>query len=308
LADGQVLVEVALCGICGTDLDVWHGSGHRAYPYSPGHEFCGTIQQIGAGVAGLAAGQRVVVDPNLGCGACEACRRGRPNLCEHLKTRNVKSNGGLSEYVALHHRMVHALPDSLPDALAPFVEPLSCALHAVQIARMEPGERVAVFGAGTMGLLTGMILNTVGCRLTVVEPAQVRRGQAAELYGARALTPAELAGRSLTHGFDAAIDCSGRVEAVAQAIEVLRKGGRLVLLGLVAHPAGSLILLDVTRKELEIRGSWLNPYTFPEAIELADDHQDVLRALSTEVFALDDIVAAFQRAATLAVNRVIVRP
>jgi L-iditol 2-dehydrogenase len=307
-ADGQVLVKVALCGICGTDVDSWRGSGHRAYPVSPGHEFCGTIQRTGARVTGLAVGQRVVVDPNLGCGACDYCQRGLPNLCERLKTRNVKSNGGLSEYVALDRRMAYALPDSLPDAVAAFIEPLSCALHAVRTAGAAPAERVAIFGAGTMGLLTGMILIATGCDLAVVEPAPGRREQAARLLGARVLTPEDLSRRGPAYEFEAAIDCSGHVEAVSQAIEVLRARGRLVLFGLVVQPGGGVPLLDVTRKELEIRGSWLNPHTFQDAINLANDQQGVLGGLTTEVFALGDVAAAFERAASLAVNRVLVRP
>jgi threonine dehydrogenase-like Zn-dependent dehydrogenase len=159
-----------------------------------------------------------------------------------------------------------------------------------------------------MGLLTGLILKAAGCQVAFVEPVESRRRQAAELCCACALTPQQLARRDRGDGFDAAIDCSGRVEAVSQAIGTLRKSGRLVLLGLVEQGEGGLPLAEVTIKELSIEGSWLNPNTFEEAVDLATDHQDVLRAFTTEVFKLDDIAAAFERASSQDVNRVLVAP
>ena len=312
---GEVLVEVALCGVCGSDLAVWQGSGHKRYPYSPGHEFCGTVEHVGQDVTDFRVGQRVVVDPNLGCGECDYCRIGRPNLCDRLKTRHVKSNGGLSEYVALDARMVHLLPEVIPDELAPFIEPLSCALHAARRAQVGQGERVAIFGAGIIGMLTGLALQSQDCELLFVEPVQERHEQIVELFHVPPMTPRQFADSHWVDTVDVAIDCSGNERAVSQAIAVLRKGGRLLLVGLVQ--AGStenqpsrdcLPLMQVTTKELEIKGVWLNPHTFGEAIRLAEARQDVLSQLTTELWYLDDIAAAFERASSHHVNKVLVKP
>ena len=307
--DDWVLVKVSICGICGSDVAAWHGSGHKKYPYVPGHEFCGVIEQTGGSVSGMAVGRRVVIDPNLGCGQCRLCLMGKPNLCERLKSRPTKSNGGLAEYVALDHRMVHPLPDELPDSLAPFIEPLSCALHAANTAAVESGQRIVIFGAGLMGCLTGMAMLAAEADIVFVEPAAGRRERVSSLLGLRGLTPAELARSDLPGTIDAAIDCSGNARAVAQAVSVLRTAGRLVLAGLVMNVGEECIpLMDVTTRELKISGVWLNPNTFESAIDLAVASKDILRNLGTDAFALDRIQAAFERASDHDAPKVLVTP
>lgn len=110
----KVLIKVEMCGVCSSDLVPFHGGGYKKYPYSPGHEFYGIIVTLGKGVSAFRLGQRVVVNPNLGCGKCKYCISGKSNLCDYLKTRNIKSNGGFAEYVALDVRMIYSLPDSFP--------------------------------------------------------------------------------------------------------------------------------------------------------------------------------------------------
>ncbi|MFC1452050.1 zinc-binding dehydrogenase [Verrucomicrobiota bacterium] len=307
--DNMVLVRTDLCGICGSDVQFWLGSVARDFPYAPGHEFCGTVEQAGRDVRGVDPGGRVIANPNLGCGACPYCGAGKPNLCDELKTRPVKSNGGLSEFVALDARMIRAMPPELPVGLAPFVEPLSCALHAVRLSGAAAGEKLAVFGAGTMGVLVALAAQDRESEVVVVEPRPGRRKEAAGVTGLPALSPDQLDESPWKHGLDAVIDCSGRIEAARQAIDSLRKGGRLVLCGLATDQTQeSVSLIDVTRKELTVRGAWLNPGTFEEAIETAVRYRRSLARLSTEVFPLADAAAAFERASEQKVNKVLVRP
>ena len=304
-----VLVKVSVCGICGSDVAAWRGSGHKTYPYAPGHEFCGTIERMGERVTGLSLGQRVVIDPNLGCGECDFCRAGKPNICDFLKTRHIKSNGGLAEYAALDYRMVHPLPDELPDDLAPFIEPLSCALHAANTAAAGAGDCVIVCGAGLMGFLTGVALAGCGAEVTVVEPSPVRARRITELLALPVMTPAQLDESDLPGRVNIAIDCSGSPHAVAQAVRVLRKTGRLVLGGIVMNPADADIsFIDITTKELRIEGIWLNPNTFPAAVELAVASRGILEKLDTETFGLADVAAGFERAASAEAPKVLVRP
>jgi len=309
LTDGSVLVGVTICGVCGSDVAAWLGTAGGSYPYSPGHEFCGVIRRTGARVTGVRVGQRVVINPNLGCGECVYCRADRPNLCDVLKTRPIKSNGGFADYVVLDHHMVHPLPDVLPDELATFIEPLSCALHAARRARVEARDAVVVFGAGMLGLLTALALKASGCTTTVVEPAEWRRKRVSDLLNVSAVSPDRLPDSTPAGTFDAAIECSGRSAAVAQAIRTLRKGGRLVLVGMVVDPGAAAVpLIDVTRRELDVAGAWLNPHTFGDAIRLAVEHRRMLEGLTVEAFRLNDIAAAFERARSPEVNRVLVRP
>jgi len=233
--DGFVLVKVSVCGICGSDVTAWQVSGFKKYPYAPGHEFCGVIERAGKRDSGPAPGQRVVINPNLGCGDCPFCRMGKRNLCDRLKSRAVKSNGGLADYVALDARMVHTLPDDLPDALATYIEPLSCALHVVQVAAIVRGDRVAVFGAGALGRLVGLALKPCRADVLFIEPQQERRDCLSRFLDLTAIPPDELAGSEWAGKVDTAIECSGSAHALAQAVHVLRKAGRLVLGGLVMH-------------------------------------------------------------------------
>lgn len=308
VAASQVLINVAVCGICGSDIAAWRGEKSRRYPYTPGHEFCGTVEAIGVEVDGFAAGRMVVVDPNLGCGACRFCDAGRPNLCAELKTRPVKSNGGLSDYVALDHRMAHPLPAGVPVELAPFIEPLSCACHGVRRLGPERGGNVAVFGAGTVGLLTALVLQDAGATVVTIEPSPLRRIAAGRIVDGCILAPGELDDSGHCGRLDGVIDCSGNSAAVRQAVHALREGGRLVLAGIVGGDAGADVPLElITRKELDVVGTWLNPGTFGEAVAFAARAVGVLGRLTTETFALRDIAAAFERATSPEVHKVMVK-
>ena len=307
--DDQVLVRVTVCGICASDVGVWRGKVPKEYPYSPGHEFCGRVERVGAAVAGLQTGTSVVIDPNLGCGVCRYCREGRPNLCDSLKTRPIKSNGGFAEYVALDARMVHPVPAGLDDTVAALAEPCSCALHAARAADAAQPRCVAVFGAGVLGLLTTLALHRPNREIILIEPVENRRQRAHRLLGSQVLRPEEYERLSRTREIDAAVDCSGRMEAVALGLRTLRKTGRLVLAGLISDPtAAALPLLDVTAKELEIVGVWLNPDTFADALRLVGENRRLLQALESETFTLENIEAAFTRATSPVVHKVFVRP
>ena len=307
LGDGQVLVRVGVCGVCGSDVAAWQGEQHRQYPCTPGHEFCGTIEALGVDAGGLETGQMVVIDPNLECGRCPFCEAGRPNLCDNLKGRPIKSNGGFSDYVALDARMVHPLPAEIPVAVAPFIEPLSCACHAARRLAPRDGDAVVVFGAGALGLLTVLALGSTVAGVTVVEPSEARRRGAAAVPGVTAVSPREFEDGG--ERMDRAVDCSGAATAVSQAIRLLRKGGRLVLAGVAPGDAGADIPLGtISRKELDVMGTWLNPGTFAEAIELAARSVGVLSQLATKTFPLENVAAAFEQARSTEQHKVLVRP
>ena len=313
LAEGMVLLRVQICGICGTDLAYWQGEGRLSYPYSAGHEMCGSIEQLGAGVKNLDVGQRVAVDPNLGCATCRYCRQGRPNLCDRLKTRPIKSNGGFSDFVRLDYRMVHPISNQLSAESAVFIEPLSCVLHAIELAKPLHHD-AAVFGLGTMGILAARILQERGCRFTLIEPAPERRRLAEKSLGEYCgrtdiLAPQEVEAQELSDAVDTVVECSGNINAIRMAIKMLRKTGRLVLAGLAGGASDGTIPFElITKKELVIKGSWLNPNTFKQAIEWAQRNADFLEQLESRTFALADIRRALACSLQPEVIKVMVRP
>ena len=318
---GSVLVRVGVCGICGSDLA--HLSGYGEFPYFPGHEFCGTVETIGRDVPERMVGERVVINPNLGCGDCPFCRKKLTNLCDRLKSRRIKSNGGLSDLVSLDSRMVYPLPDSLSSEQAVFIEPLSCALHAVKRAEPLPNSPIYVSGAGTMGTLVTMILLTRDRRVVLTEVSGVRRELAGRVFleagdrldlqnfagdtsgPPRAGQPP--VGQSPAEPPDLVFECSGSGSALVQAMQWTRKAGRIVTLGLIIGKMEFPAEL-ITRKELDLRGAWLNPDTFEEAIRFAEVNRKTLSRFNTRTFRLSEIKAAFSRAAEPDCHKVLVYP
>ena len=174
---------------------------------------------------------------------------GKPNICDFLKARPIKSNGGFAQYVALDYRMVYPLPDKLPDELAPFIEPLSCALYTTNVANASSKDKVAIFGGGLMGLLTALIMQKDNLKTCLIEPSEYRRDFVKNLLHINTYSPKEFMDSELVGDIDIVIDCSGSAHAIAQAIDILRKAGRLIISGIVMNSKNADIsFLKVTTK------------------------------------------------------------
>jgi threonine dehydrogenase-like Zn-dependent dehydrogenase len=284
-----------LCGICGSDLALLTGkSGPALTPFASfpavlGHEIVGTAGEVGAAVAGIAPGARVVVDPFISCAvrgvaACAACRRGEPCLCTETATGPLAPGmligycrdlpGGWSEEMIVHRSQVYPVPAALPDALAVLVEPLSVALHAVLKAPPAAGSRVLIAGGGPIGLCVLAALRLLGldCPVTLLAryPAQARL---AERLGADHVLPADQAGLAAVRqagarayrplrgrpvylgGFDWVYDCAGSAASLADCLRVAGPRGRVVLVGCV-DAAPALELSFVWARELQVLGSY----------------------------------------------------
>ena len=158
----EVLIKVASCGLCHTDIDVLHGRyGNSSFPVVPGHEYSGVVQEIGQNVSSLSVGDRVVVDPNISCGTCRACQRGLRNLCVDLQAYGVTTNGGFSEYSVVRESGVHPIGDMDFD-LAALAEPLACVLNGVGVIETAGANNALVFGAGPIGVLMALALKDAG--------------------------------------------------------------------------------------------------------------------------------------------------
>lgn len=233
---GEVVVEVARVGICGTDLHIVAGEfPPTPYPIIPGHEFSGNVVAVGPGVdTGIAVGQRVAVDPSIYCGHCTYCRAGRGNLCENWNATGDTVDGAFARLVKVPAVNCYRMPDSMTFAQGAFVEPVSCAIHGVRRLGVESGERILVIGAGPMGLIVSQLLGSAGAQVTVVDRVASKLTRALEL-GAVA-TATSTSGLECLD-FDAAVDVTGAVPAISDAFDALKRGGRLQIFGVASAEA-----------------------------------------------------------------------
>ena len=183
----DVVVEVTSCGICGTDLHIFHAEYMSDFPLIPGHEFHGKVVEVGKKVTGLKLGDRVAVDPNLYCGKCNNCRNEQSNQCTNLSVVGVTRDGGFAEYVTVPERACYAIPNHMTDTQAAFIEPLSCVVYALQRLRVYPADRVLIIGAGPMGLLLVQALRHSGASLITVLERQEHRLNMAKGMGANTI-------------------------------------------------------------------------------------------------------------------------
>jgi 2-desacetyl-2-hydroxyethyl bacteriochlorophyllide A dehydrogenase len=295
----DVLIAVQATGVCGTDLHLIAGSyEHGRYPVTPGHEFSGVVSGVGTQVGRFREGDFVGVDPNVSCGHCRWCANGAKNLCPYLRPIGVAVDGSCAEYVAVPQDVVYKLSPGLDAPMGALVEPLSCVLHAVHRAGEWKGARVAVYGAGPIGLLTIAVARYMQCSSVVAfEPNQVRRELA--LHMGAETSFASAADAAQDDGFDIAVDASGHPAAIQSAVDALGRQGRLVQMG-VAHADARVQVspLEVFAKELMIIGSNSLANAYGAASELMTDMAPTLRPLITDLLPLEDYAEAVRRASS----------
>lgn len=275
LREDEVLVDVEACGICGTDIHIVEGTSRSTPPVVLGHEYAGTIVEIGKKVQGHTIGERVAVDPNIACGECFYCRRGLVHLCSSLRALGVDIDGGMAEFSIVPAAQAYTLKQELPPEVCAFIEPLSCAVHGIDKAGVKAGDTVVVVGGGSIGqIMLQLAWGSGAAFVAMVEPIRQKRELAAKLGASLTVDPstenAEVALRVIhPEGADVVIDCAGLPATVALALTLARRGGTVELFGVC--PIGSTIPIEpnmVYSRELTIVGSHVNPLTFSRAIAL----------------------------------------
>jgi L-gulonate 5-dehydrogenase len=281
---GEVLVACQSAGICGTDLHIYRGEfrARVAFPAILGHEFGGVVADVGPGVAGFKAGDRVVVDPIISCHHCPACLQGRSNACRTLKLLGVDLDGGFAQYVAAPAGHTFALPDQVPMKFAPMVEMYGLGCHVLLRGRVQPGESVAILGAGKLGLSVLDVLCHGACQgVTVVTDRQPFRLETARRLGATCAVNVDLDDpvervMELTggQGADCVIECIGhyhdvprREAPLQQAVRMVRPAGRIVTCGL-GEQLSPVHFKTLVLKEAEVIASRVTLGEFPRAIQL----------------------------------------
>lgn len=251
---GEVVVDVARVGVCGTDVEFFTGEmsylhdGHAAYPMRLGHEWCGVVAAVGAGVDEAWLGRRVVGDTMLGCGHCARCRSGRQHLCQERQEVGIRGGraGALAEQLAVPASSLVALPDAVDDAAGAMVEPGANALRAVHGAALSPGDRVLVLGPGTIGTLAALFARAAGAEVHVLGAREPSLSFARSLGLAGVWTAADLPRLA----FDAVIDASTSAALPALALELVEPGRRVVYIGISGTPSTidtrTMLLKDVT--------------------------------------------------------------
>jgi len=304
-APGEVQVEVASVGICGSDLHYFSegsiGDTACVYPMVLGHEPSGTVLKTGPGVTGWARGDRAALEPALYCYHCEYCMTGRHNVCASIRFLSMPGDPGfLRERVNLPARNLLPLPASLSLDAGTLFEPLAVALHSMKFAGLAPGEKAVVFGAGPIGLLTIAVLRLAGAgRIWAVEPVAARRALALHLGADAAIDPAaadpvyEVLAATGQRGVDVAIDCTARGASLDHAIGAARNAGRVVITGIAAEPRVAIDFHTARRKELALFNVRRSNHESETALELLRDHPARFLPMLTHTFPLDNVQRAF---------------
>ncbi len=307
----EVLVASGYAGICGTDLHVYRGEfkGRVTYPAILGHEFGGVIEAVGEAVSGYKVGDRVVVDPIISCHRCEACLTGHINACRTLKLLGIDLPGGFGQYVAAPTDRLVRLPDDIPMPYAPMVELYGIGHHILRRGAVQPGESVAILGAGKVGLATlDVLCHSAGPAMTFVSDRHAARLSVATQLGADVtldITKEDPVARvmELTHGVgvDVVIEAIGHFHQVAeqpaplaQAVQMIRNGGRIVTVGL-GEQWSAVHFKTFVVKEAQLIASRVTLGEFPRAIRLMAKGLLHPELLITHQMPMRDVTAAFAK-------------
>ena len=280
IADHEVLVRVRACGICGSDVHGIDGStGRRRPPVIMGHEAAGVISEVGKQVVDRKVGDRVTFDSTISCGVCWFCQRGLVNLCDNRRVLGVscedyRQSGAFAEYVALPHRILYRLPDTVSFEQAAMVEPLSVAVHAVDRTPISLGDTAVVVGAGMVGLLVVQALRVAGCGKIIavdLEPEKLKLaltlGADVGLKADDCDVAAEVRSHTQGRGADVALEVVGLSPTINTAIACLRKGGSLTLVGNF-RPSVEIPLQAVVSRQLTLAGSCASSGEYPACLDL----------------------------------------
>ena len=299
---GEVVIKNMVCGVCGTDVHIVHGEPGSADVNPPvvlGHEYSGEVVEVGEGVTALKPGDHVTVDPNIYCGECVYCRNGKKQLCETMQAVGVTRDGGFGEYSLVPAAQAFKLGDSVPYEAGAMAEPVACCLHGIDLAGIKAGDRVCIVGGGAIGLIMLQLAKLSGASsLVLSEPNEKRRQVALSLGADAAIDPtAPDAGSAyeaaLGDGADVVIECVGNNAAVKSAFQLAKKGATIVLFSVPKVDATfDLPLFDVYKKELTIRGSFVNPDTHERAVRLINSGKLDFTSIITHRFNLDQLPEA----------------
>ena len=300
-AAGQVQIDVAYCGICGTDLHIYlgHMDARVGFERTIGHEMSGVVSAVGDGVSGLQPGDRIVVRPLDHCGACPACDAGHEHICHKLKFIGIDSDGAFQQKWNVPAHTVHVLPDDLALSHAALIEPLAVAVHDVDRGAVKPGEDVLVIGGGPIGMLVATVARHAGGNVTVAEINENRLAFA-ERSGFSTLNPKSVDVAKAIHeatggkGADVVFEVSGSQPGVDLMTAAAATRGRIVMVAIHATKP-QIDMFQFFWRELDLIGARVyRPEDYDRAMELLADGVLDCDAFITDIQSLSDIEQAFK--------------
>ena len=313
----EVVIAVEAAGICGTDLALLSGDYETALPLVPGHEFCGSVLELGAGVPEDWLGARVTAEINVSClslrdeSPCAACRRDLARHCLRRRVIGLKGlDGALAERIRVPVASLHRLPEGLPASSAVIVELLASAIRTFDLTPVEPGQTVVVLGTGRLGLLITHLARSRGARVLALDPQPSRRELAVRFGAQNAFSPDDpefvqvFADTTGGLGADVVVECTGRPDGIGRAVSLVRPRGVVAVKTTCGRPGEGFPVTDLVVREITLQGSRCGP--FPEAIERLAAGQVPVADFVAGTFPLERIHAAF--AAAAGGNKVLVTP
>ncbi len=303
----DVLLKVSRASICGSDLGLYDYSpayaGFAKLPLIPGHEFAGEIAEVGADVTEFVKGERVVAESVIGCGQCKFCREGQTNLCMNFSIMGIHRNGGFSEFSVVPSRHLHRLRGKIDFAEAALIEPLSVVCHAIfDICRIEPADFVSIMGPGPIGLLAAEVARASGSNRILISGIEIdkERLELARKLGFRTVSSTETDSVKETlnstngSGADVAIVAVGSGQALVNACDMVRKGGKVLSIGIFSKPV-ELNITNLVRRQISLVGTFASSWkNYEEAMNLVEYGKVDLKPLITHHFPINDATSAFE--------------
>lgn len=296
----EVIIKVENVGICGTDIHIFQGEFLSPYPIIPGHEFSGTVHEVGENVSSYKIGDRVTADPSLFCGHCEFCLTNRGNQCENWGAIGNTVDGSMAEYINVPSRNVVKIPDSMTYAEAAFIEPMACVVHGMNRIQLQVGDRVILFGAGAMGQQLIQSVKMAGAsEIVVVDIAQEKLALALDWGATKGVLSnnieEELRTDQYANGFDVVIDATGIPQVIEQALTFMGKTAKYLQFGVT--PQDSQVVIEpfkLYNNDWTIIGSMAINHTFLPAFNWVKEGRIELKHLISKEISLEETVAFFK--------------
>lgn len=316
IQDNEVLIKIHYCGVCGTDVHIYHGDGGSFEvnpPLVPGHEFSGIVEKVGAKVTHVKPGDHVSGDPNVMCGSCYFCKNKMEQFCTSNIGIGTTADGGFAEYVAMRASHVFKVPDHVDLMAAAMAEPTSCCVHGIDLCGIKQGDTVLVLGGGPIGIIAMQMAKNCGASKVILsEPVAEKRELALKLGADAVVNPLETNVEQflaeLTPNVNCVIECVGNTRTQMDAIRFAGKCATVMFFGLVGPEDEITVKPDVIfKKELKITSSFINPYAYSRAIDILASGKLDVTSIITHVVPLEELPNVFKDPAYRRSGKVMVK-
>ena len=315
---GRIVIRVKACGICGTDVHIYHGDeGAAATPAGTvlGHEFAGIVEEVGEGVSSVKVGDRVCVDPNVLCNECYYCKSGIGHFCENMTGIGTTVHGGFAEFCSVPESAVYKFSDKITYEMAAMTEPVACCVHGIDMCDISCGDTVAVIGGGMIGLIMLQLAKISGAgKLILIEPVKEKRALAEKLGATLTIDPInenvkDVLSKEGIDRISTVIECVGKPATMSQAIEIAGKKSTVMMFGLTApFDTISIKPFEIFKKEIVLKASFINPYTQRRALDLIDTGRIDVSSMIYKCAPLSELPAILESGSERAKGKFIICP